>query len=262
MRKLDRTGPCAETRKVLDKDRSHPIRGRRPSDDLLDRVSQQKFGVPYYGLSPSEGGLWPFERDLVEESLGAGIELGLRDDTATERGGLAAQYRRKVTAKKQEIIARLKDIAQDATFTTGSSQAGRELRFQLIGEYFEAQAELATFREGVAAIAFGEDSKEHEPNSDDPLERSLGEYHVLLAAATSDTGRFNSEVFNRRLEILGQSWTPGQRLFVRANTHTLPVPLALLRILPENTRERIRLSEIARANQLQVRADQRRRQGR
>ncbi len=232
------------------------------SDDLLDRVSQQKFGVPYCELSPSEGGLWPFERDLVEESPGAGIELGPRDETATEQGSLAAQYRRKVAAKKQEIIVRLQAIAQDATSATGSSQADWELRSQLIGKYFEAQAELANFREGAAAMVFGEGSKEYETNNDDPLERALGEYHALLAAATSDTGRFNSEVFHRRLELLEQAWTPEQRLFVRANTHTLPVPLPLLRILPENTRERIRLSEIARANQLQVRANQRRRQGR
>jgi hypothetical protein len=81
----------------------------------------------------------------------------------------------------------------------------------------------------------------------------LGEYYALLDAATTDTGWFNSDSYNLRLDILERSWTPEQPLFVRDNTHLIPVPLYLLRILPEKARESIRLSRLARQNQLRQR---------
>ena len=115
----------------------------------------------------------------------------------------------------------------------------------IVNLYFDATAEAATRRNQTYRVMFK--GEEHNAEADTPGERAVNEYYLGMEEAKTPAGNFDSDRWNAILDRLEVKWArEGTLEYVRSETHTTKVSENLLRILPEKTQLRIRLSQQAR----------------
>tara|TARA_Y100000310_G_scaffold3792_1_gene4655 strand:+ start:437 stop:2635 length:2199 start_codon:yes stop_codon:yes gene_type:complete len=144
----------------------------------------------------------------------------------------------------QDIVQQLEDRTID--------------RSAAVNRYFSINSFYSGLREGLSAGIFGGDLNEEPtfpvaPSGGTPEEKAaLQEYYDSQAPFESLSG-FDSDAWRVELNKLELEWQrKGTRRYVRANTHTRPVPVKLLDLLPDRTRNDIKQSAAARAEHLQA----------
>jgi len=195
------------------------LRGQNTAD-LLDSNAQEKFGVVYRDLEP-------YQRDIVTESPTTAAELGLRRETAMERGAESSTFFAELDRIDEERITSLDALVASLKDRTYTDSQGVE-------KYFEIE-QIARVKKEEAATAMGQEYTEREAANEN--QKALEQYYSLPEIAT-DNGIFNSALYSRLRDMLESSWTPLQREYVQRNTNRRPVPRELLSILPIGTTQR------------------------
>jgi len=196
----------------------------------LDSNAQEKFGVVYRDLEP-------YQRDIVTESPTVSAELGLRRETAMERGAESSAFFSALDRIDQERDASMDTLVESLKNRTFTDSQGVE-------KYFEIES-IARIKKEESAESMGYEYTERETTNDN--QKALEQYYSLPEIA-SETGIFNSQLYSRMRDMLENSLTPLQREYVRRNTNRRPIPKELLSILPVGTTQRILDSIEARQN--------------
>jgi len=195
------------------------LRGQNTAD-LLDSNAQEQFGVVYRDLEP-------YQRDIVTESPTIAAELGLRRETAVERGAESSTFFAELDRIDDERITSLDALVTSLKDRTYTDSQGVE-------KYFEIE-QIARVKKEEAAAAMGQEYTEREATNEN--QKALEQYYSLSEIAT-DNGIFNSALYSRLRDMVESSWTPLQREYVQRNTNRRPVPRELLSILPIGTTQR------------------------
>ena len=181
--------------------------------------------------------LEPYQKDIIRSLIEEEREAG----RIAQRHPPDGYWRQleSINDRRDESIKGLVEILTDPR------KAGSLEVYQLRDIYYNAK-NIARISKEQAALDFGQEFQEADPDEEDPLKTAMHDYYDLYDKATHNNN-FIQPLFNRLLDELVAGFTPEQREYYYRNTNMRHVPKAIFKILSKEAQKRIMLSIRARA---------------